>query len=102
MKRTRIALATGVTLNVALGGPEHAQPILLLHGFPESHRTWREVAPALARDFRVIAPDQRGFGASDKPEGVENYRADTVVADLIALADALGLGQFTLVGHDWG
>ena len=53
-------------------------------------------------DFRVIAPDQRGFGASDKPEGVENYRADKVVEDLIALADALGLGRFTLVGHDWG
>jgi pimeloyl-ACP methyl ester carboxylesterase len=102
MKKARIALATGVTLNVALGGREDAEPIVFLHGFPESHRTWREVAPALARDFRVIAPDQRGFGASDKPAGVENYRADRVVEDLIALADALGLGRFTLVGHDWG
>ncbi|HMG46731.1 MAG TPA: alpha/beta hydrolase [Allosphingosinicella sp.] len=102
MKKTRIALATGVTLNVASDGREDAEPIVFLHGFPESHRTWREVAPALARDFRVIAPDQRGFGASDKPEGVEAYRADRVVEDLIALADALGLGRFTLVGHDWG
>jgi pimeloyl-ACP methyl ester carboxylesterase len=99
---TRIALPTGVTLNVRLGGPEEGEPILFLHGFPESHRTWREVLPDLARDFRVIAPDQRGFGASDKPEGVAQYRADKVVEDLIALADALGLGRFTLVGHDWG
>jgi pimeloyl-ACP methyl ester carboxylesterase len=60
------------------------------------------VAPALAEEFFVIAPDQRGFGASDKPEGVENYRTDRIVADLIALADALELDRFTLVGHDWG
>ena len=99
---TRIALPTGVTLNVALGGPEDGEPIVFLHGFPESHRTWRAVAPALAGEFRVIAPDQRGFGASDKPEGVEKYRPDRAVEDLIALADALALGRFTLVGHDWG
>jgi len=99
---TRIPLSTGLTLNVQQGGPEDAEPIVFLHGFPESHRTWRAVAPALARDFRVVAPDQRGFGASDRPEGVEHYRTERIVEDLIALADALGLGRFTLVGHDWG
>jgi len=99
---TRIGLATGVTLAVQLGGPEPAEAIVLLHGFPESHRTWREVAPALARDFRIVAPDQRGFAGSDRPEGVEAYATDRIVADLIALADALGLARFTLVGHDWG
>jgi pimeloyl-ACP methyl ester carboxylesterase len=99
---TRIGLLTGVELCVQLGGPEDAEPILFLHGFPESHRTWREILPDLARDFRVIAPDQRGFGASDKPEGVESYKTDRILEDLIALADALGLGRFTLVGHDWG
>jgi len=98
----RIPLPTGVTLNVQQGGPEGAEAILFLHGFPESHRTWREVAPALARDFRVVAPDQRGFAGSDKPEGVEQYRTERIVEDLIALADALGLERFTLVGHDWG
>src|SRR5881628_2318665 len=92
-----IALPTGVTLNVQSGGPEDGEPIIFLHGFPESHRTWRGVTPKLARDFRVVAPDQRGFGASDKPEGVEAYRTDRIVEDLIALADALGLGRFTLV-----
>jgi pimeloyl-ACP methyl ester carboxylesterase len=99
---TRIALPTGVTLNVQQGGPEGADAILFLHGFPESHRTWRAVAPALASDFRVVAPDQRGFAGSDKPEGVEAYRTERIVEDLIALADALGLERFTLVGHDWG
>jgi pimeloyl-ACP methyl ester carboxylesterase len=99
---TRIGLPTGVELSVQLGGPEEAEPILFLHGFPESHRTWRAALPDLARDFRVIAPDQRGFGASDKPEGVEAYKTDRILEDLIALADALSLGRFTLVGHDWG
>ena len=50
----------------------------------------------------MIAPDQRGFGASDKPEGVESYKTDQILEDLIALADALKLERFTLVGHDWG
>ncbi|HYI64463.1 MAG TPA: alpha/beta hydrolase [Allosphingosinicella sp.] len=99
---TRIGLPTGVELCVRLGGPEDGEPILFLHGFPESHRTWREILPDLARDFRVIAPDQRGFAGSDKPEGVESYKTDRILEDLIALADALGLGRFTLVGHDWG
>jgi len=99
---TRIGLPTGVELCVQLGGPEDAEAILFLHGFPESHRTWRDVMPALARDFRVVAPDQRGFGASDKPESVEQYRTERILEDLIALADALGIGRFTLVGHDWG
>jgi pimeloyl-ACP methyl ester carboxylesterase len=99
---SRIALATGVTLNVQTGGAPGGEAILFLHGFPESHRTWREVAPALAEDHFVVAPDQRGFAASDKPVGVENYRTDRIIEDLIALADALALDRFTLVGHDWG
>ena len=99
---SRVALPTGVTLNIQTGGPADGAPIVFLHGFPESHRTWREVLPLLADRFRVIAPDQRGFGASDKPEGVAQYKAERVVEDLFALADALGLGRFTLVGHDWG
>ena len=102
LEMDRIALPTGVTLAVQTGGPADAEAIIFLHGFPESHRTWRDVAPALARDFRVVAPDQRGFGASDKPHGVEAYRTDRIIEDLIALADALDLERFTLVGHDWG
>lgn len=102
LRTTRIALPTGLELKVQLGGPQDSEAIVFLHGFPESHRTWREVAPELARDFRIVAPDQRGFAGSDKPEGVEAYKTDRIVEDLFALADALGIGEFTLVGHDWG
>lgn len=102
METTRIALSTGITLNVAQAGPKDAPVIIFLHGFPESHRTWRHVAPALADRYRVLVPDQRGFGGSDKPEGVEAYRAQEAIADLFALADAYGIDRFTLVGHDWG
>jgi pimeloyl-ACP methyl ester carboxylesterase len=98
----RIALSTGVTLNVALAGPREAEPILLLHGFPESHRTWRNQIEDLSRDSFVIAPDQRGFAASDKPRGAENYETDRIVADALALMDALEVKHFTLAGHDWG
>ncbi|HEX8224678.1 MAG TPA: alpha/beta hydrolase [Allosphingosinicella sp.] len=99
---SRIPLATGVTLNVASAGPEGGEPMIFLHGFPESHRTWRYQLDGLADRYRVHAPDQRGFAASDRPEGVENYETDRIVADLMALADSLGLDGFTLVGHDWG
>jgi pimeloyl-ACP methyl ester carboxylesterase len=98
----RIALSTGASLNVATAGDPGAEPILLLHGFPESHRTWRHQLRDLARDHFVIAPDQRGFAGSDKPAEVEAYESDRIVEDAIALAAALGVGRFTLVGHDWG
>ena len=99
---TRIALSTGVELDVQLAGSRDAPPVVLLHGFPESHRTWRNIVPDLARDHFVVAPDQRGYARSSKPEGVEAYAPDRIVSDLIALADALGIDRFTLVGHDWG
>ncbi|WP_267396762.1 MULTISPECIES: alpha/beta hydrolase [unclassified Sphingomonas] len=98
----RIALATGVELDVALAGDPAQPPVILLHGFPESHRTWRGIVPDLARDHYVIAPDQRGYARSSKPEGVEAYAPDKILGDLIALADHLGIDRFTLVGHDWG
>lgn len=98
----RIALPTGVELNVAIAGDPTNSPVILLHGFPESHRTWRHQIAALARDHYVVAPDQRGFGHSARPEGVDAYTPDKPVADLLALAEHLGIGPFTLVGHDWG
>ncbi|MCP3730522.1 alpha/beta hydrolase [Sphingomonas sp. MG17] len=98
----RIALPTGVELDVATAGDPAAPAILLLHGFPESHRTWRHQIPALAKRFFVIAPDQRGFARSSKPAGVEHYTPDKPVADLLALATHFGKDRFTLVGHDWG
>ncbi|MBA4040784.1 MAG: alpha/beta hydrolase [Sphingobium sp.] len=100
--QARIALPTGVALDVVTAGDPAAPAIILLHGFPESHRTWRHQIPALAETHFVIAPDQRGFARSDKPVGVENYTPDKPVADLLALADHFGKARFTLVGHDWG
>ena len=98
----RVGLSTGVTLNVALAGPEDAPPVILLHGFPESHRTWRGVAPLLEDSFRLIMPDQRGFAGSDRPLDVDEYETDKLIGDIFALAEALGVERFALVGHDWG
>jgi pimeloyl-ACP methyl ester carboxylesterase len=98
----RVGLSTGVTLNVALAGPEDAPPVILLHGFPESHRTWRGVAPLLEDSFRLIMPDQRGFAGSDRPLDVDDYETDKLIGDIFALAEALGVERFALVGHDWG
>lgn len=79
---------------------ESGQPILLLHGLASSSRIWDLVAPLLARRFRVIALDQRGHGASDKPE--TGYDLPTFVADLRGLVRALEVERPTLVGHSWG
>jgi pimeloyl-ACP methyl ester carboxylesterase len=98
----KVELSTGITLNVALAGDPPNPPVILLHGFPESHRTWREIAPRLEDSFYLIMPDQRGFAGSDLPQGVEAYRTDALVEDIFALADALGIENFSLVGHDWG
>jgi pimeloyl-ACP methyl ester carboxylesterase len=98
----KVELSTGITMNVAIAGPDDAPPVILMHGFPESHRTWREVAPLLSDELRLIMPDLRGFGESDRPQDVASYATDTLIADIFALADALEIDRFALVGHDWG
>lgn len=98
----RVALRTGIELNVATAGPDDAPPVILLHGFPESHRTWRELVPRLEHRFRLIMPDLRGFGASDKPTEVKAYRSALLIQDLLALASALHVQRFSVVGHDLG
>ena len=98
----RVPLGTGVTLNVALAGDRSKPPVILLHGFPESHRTWREIAPRLDTDFYLVMPDQRGFAGSDRPQDVDAYKTDVLVDDIFALADALSIERFALAGHDWG
>ena len=97
----KVALSTGIAMNVALAGPEDAPPVIMVHGFPESHRTWREIA-ILLPGLRLVMPDLRGFGDSDRPQDVADYATDTLVADIFALADALGIDRFALIGHDWG
>ena len=102
IEQRRVRLSTGIAMNVALAGPENAPPVILLHGFPESHRTWRELVPRLSDRLRLVMPDNRGFGDSDRPQEVEAYKSETLLADLFALAEAIGLDSFALVGHDWG
>jgi pimeloyl-ACP methyl ester carboxylesterase len=97
-----VPLSTGVTLNVALAGDPVNPAVILLHGFPESHRTWREIWRRLDESFFLVMPDQRGFAGSDLPQDVEAYKTDMLIDDIFALAKALGLGSFALVGHDWG
>jgi pimeloyl-ACP methyl ester carboxylesterase len=97
-----VALSTGITMNVTEAGSPDGAPVILVHGFPESHRTWAKLAPLLGDKLRLIMPDLRGFGDSDRPQDVAAYATDTLLADLFALADALGVDRFALVGHDWG
>jgi pimeloyl-ACP methyl ester carboxylesterase len=79
------------------------EPVLLVHGFPDSRRVWREqVGPLADAGFRVVAPDLRGFGESERPEGVDAYRATTVVGDLLELLDEHGIERAHVIGHDWG
>ncbi|WP_405797465.1 alpha/beta fold hydrolase [Streptomyces sp. NBC_01506] len=100
----RVPVADDVTLNVAVAGS--GSPVMLLHGFPQTHLMWRHVAVELAAHHTVICPDLRGYGASDKP--AENaaddltYAKRTMAADTVALARALGHDRFALVGHDRG
>jgi len=79
------------------------EPVLMLHGFPDSARLWRHQIPALVgAGYRVIAPDQRGFGASDKPQEVAAYALPEVLGDALALLDHFGLERVRVVSHDWG
>lgn len=102
IEQRQLKLSTGITMNVALAGPPQAPPVILVHGFPESHRTWRALVALLGADLRLVMPDLRGFGASDKPQDVADYATELLLADLFALADALDIDRFALVGHDWG
>ena len=98
----RVPVAEGVTLNVAVGGS--GSPVVLLHGFPQTHLMWRHVAADLAREHTVICPDLRGYGASDKPAAAteDTYSKRTMAADVVAVARALGHERFALAGHDRG
>ncbi|HEY7488110.1 MAG TPA: alpha/beta hydrolase [Streptosporangiaceae bacterium] len=98
----RVRVADHVSLNVAVGGT--GNPILLLHGFPQTHLMWRHVAVDLAGDHTVICPDLRGYGASDKPAVTDEatYAKRTMATDIVALARTFGHERFAMAGHDRG
>src|SRR3954451_22941935 len=93
----------GVELEVRVEGDAGGPPVLLVHGFPDSSYLWRHQVAALTRaGLRTLAPDMRGFGESDKPSGVEDYRLTRAVADLAAILDALEIERASVVGQVWG
>ncbi len=92
-----------LSLHVAEAGPADGPAVILLHGFPEFWFCWRHQIDALARaGFHVIAPDQRGYNLSDKPRTIADYDLEPLASDIIGLASAFGLRDYSLVGHDWG
>lgn len=96
--RSRRVDVGGLRLHAVTGGG--GPPLLLLAGWPQTWYAWREVMPALARDFSVVAPDPRGVGLSGKPAG--GYDTGTLAADMVGLMGALGHDRFAMVGHDVG
>ena len=95
--------ANGHRFHVVLAGPQDGEPVMLLHGFPEFWYGWRHQIDALVQaGFRVIIPDQRGYAWSDKPQGINAYRVEELVADITGLITACGYEQVNLAGHDWG
>lgn len=77
-------------------------PLLLLHGFPRTHRTWEKLTPHLRDRFTLIMPDRRGYGDTDRAKDPATYDNATITADHVALMDSLGIGEFIVVGHDKG
>lgn len=93
----------GIDMAVYESGPKDGLPVVLCHGFPELAYSWRHQLPALASaGYRVIAPDQRGYGRTSRPDKVEDYDMPHLTGDLVGMLDALGLKKAVFVGHDWG
>jgi haloacetate dehalogenase len=94
---------SGASINLVTGG--EGPPVLLLHGYPETHAMWHKVAPQLAREYTVVCPDLRGYGDSSKPKGLSdhsNYSKRAMALDVAQVMAALGHDRFHVVGHDRG
>jgi pimeloyl-ACP methyl ester carboxylesterase len=99
----RTISTNGVHLHAVGEGDPNAPLVILLHGFPEFWWSWRRYLPVFAdAGYLAVAPDQRGFNLSDKPDPVSAYDVDVLSADVLGLMDAFGRDQAALVGHDWG
>lgn len=95
--------ANRLTFTARAAGPERGRGVILLHGFPQTSWSWRGQLSELGdAGYRAVAPDQRGYSAGARPPTVADYRLDHLVADVLALADAMEMDRFDLVGHDWG
>ena len=98
---SQYASVNGLNMHYVTAG--EGPPVILLHGFPDTHAIWRRQIPALAAaGFRVIAPDLRGYGKTDMPDSVSAYAIDFLADDVLRLMDALGIDATVVIGHDWG
>ncbi|WP_264791279.1 alpha/beta fold hydrolase [Aureispira anguillae] len=101
--KTQFITTNGISLQVIIAGPKDGEPVFLLHGFPDFWFTWdAQIDVLVTNGFRVIVPNQRGFGESDKPTDIAAYRQLELAKDIIGIADVLGYEQFNLAGHDFG
>jgi len=99
----RTVSTNGVELRVTDAGDPDASPVVLCHGFPDLGYSWRHQLPALAAaGYHAVAPDQRGYGRSSRPDGIANYDIVHLTDDLLGLLDDLGRERAVFVGHDWG
>lgn len=99
----RDIVTNGIRLHCAIAGPPDGDLVIALHGFPEFWRGMSGVITDLARaGYRVVAPDQRGYNLSEKPEGIDAYSVDEMALDVVGLIDAMGRESAHVVGHDWG
>jgi pimeloyl-ACP methyl ester carboxylesterase len=93
----------GLDMAVYEAGPKNGIPVVFCHGFPELAYSWRHQLPALgAAGYRVLAPDQRGYGRTSRPEKIEDYDMAHLTGDLAGMLDAFGIKDAIFVGHDWG
>ncbi|MEO1654140.1 MAG: alpha/beta hydrolase, partial [Bacteroidota bacterium] len=99
----QLVKANGYAFSVKISGQKSNPAVILLHGFPESSFMWKGLMADLnQRGYYTIAPDQRGYSFQARPSAVEEYQMSHLAADVMGLADALGIDQFHLIGHDWG
>ena len=95
--------SNGINLHIAVAGPEDGPLVVLLHGFPEFWFGWKnQIQPLAEKGYRVVAPDQRGYNLSDKPEGIDNYTVDHLRDDVIGIIEHFQKESAIIIGHDWG
>jgi len=103
MPEPRFVDTNGIRMGVYEAGPKDGTTVVLCHGFPELAYSWRHQIPALAEaGYHVLAPDQRGYGLTDRPETIEDYDIHHLTGDLVGLLDAAGVEKAVFAGHDWG